>query len=124
MIRKTIVATIAASTLSLGAMGAAYAASTTVTTTGAKATVSFKSGAWGDINGGTLYDTNGGDSKCARIYERGYNVVLQWTDWHLKATVCGGGSTQIPAVHYSAFSDHVEVTVCAGFDTCKVSRLW
>jgi len=102
--------------------------SRTVIAPAARATVNFSPGSWGDINGGWLYDTNRYDGRCARLYERGYNYALQYTSWHKIAEVCAGGSVRIPAVHYSGYSDHVDVKVCAGTVTsgtaCAVTRLW
>lgn len=115
----------------LVAAPAAHAASSnmaTVAAPGARADVTYSAGSWGDITGGRLYDTNRSDAKCARIYEQGYNFFLGGNGWNKLAEVCAGGSVAIPARHYSTYSDHVDVKVCAGTATsgsaCTVRRLW
>lgn len=121
----TIAATAAIAAMGLTQVTPAHAATsaTTVSVTGAKANVSYTPGGMGTVSA-KLYDTNASDAKCARFYTRGYNYILGWGGWQLKGTACAGSTLSIGSDRFYAYSDHVEVKVCAGNDTCDTKRLW
>lgn len=93
-----------------------------VSVTGARATYTWNSGT--NRMYGTVYDTEA-DSACAYGYVRGRNIFLGWSDWKLKATVCGKGQKKSYSEIFQLYADNTELRICrgAGTSNCKVVKV-
>jgi hypothetical protein len=97
-----------------------YSGTTYATNNNAKST--WRVDTYTSKRSGTLYDLNAGNAKCARVYDRGYNIFAGWSGWNLRKTVCAGGHASwsfTPAF----YADHTEIKVCDGYSYCRVKRI-
>lgn len=92
----------------------------TISVTGAKASWQWDT-SWNKVSG-RVYDT-ASDSKCAYVYDRGYNYILGWGGWKLLGKACGSGSSVSYGEYVNVYSDKVELKVCAGSSPCTVKRI-
>lgn len=97
------------------------ASAASVSVTGASANYYTQQLNYGKQVFGSVKDT-ASDGYCARVYTRGWNLILGYEGWSLVGTSCGSGVISSWKDTFTVYADGFQVSVCKGTQgsgTCK-----